>query len=297
MTYPYINQPEYPNSSTFNPNIVVIMLGTNDAKDANWANHASFNSDYNALVAHYRNLSTHPVVYVMTPPFVYNNGFGGSMATTLNNQVVPMETRLANDNIAPVIDTHSATAGHASWFPDNVHPNDTGAGEIATVVDQAILRGTVSVPSQWTNVRYRRPRQSRRLLYVLDGHAFSVIGSGSDIWNAADQFFQYCCQTISGDATIVVFCVLTVDNTNAWAKAGVMIRQSTAAGSTFVDSVLTPGNGANVQWRNAPLGTHGGGRRRPPHPRLTGCGSTAPPAPSPDTSRRTMPVLRARGPS
>lgn len=252
---PYINQPEYTNSGTFNPNIVVIMLGTNDAKDANWANHASFNSDYNALVAHYRNLSTHPVVYVMTPPFVYNNGFGGNMATTLNNQVVPMETHLANDNLAPLIDTHSATAGHASWFPDNVHPNDAGAGEIAAVVDQAILRGTVSVPSQWTNVDIDAPAKAGAS-YSFDGHTFSVIGSGGDIWNAADQF-QYCYQTISGDATIVAR-VLTVDNTNAWAKAGVMIRESTAAGSNFVDSVLTPSNGANVQWRNASAPNGGG---------------------------------------
>src|SRR5262249_27008402 len=36
-----------------------------------------------------------------------------------------------------------------------------------------------------------------------------------------------------------------------WAKAGVMVRNDTGAGSAFADVVVTPGNGVNFQWRDA----------------------------------------------
>jgi len=40
-----------------------------------------------------------------------------------------------------------------------------------------------------------------------------------------------------------------VQDTDPWAKAGVMIRETLDPGSAFADCFITPGNGANVQWR------------------------------------------------
>ncbi len=144
---PYINQTEYTNSSNSSPAIVVIMLGTNDAKDSNWANHSTFTSDYDALIAHYRGLPTHPIVCVMTPPTMYSTGFGGSSTTTLNNTIVPLEEQIANDNVAPIIDVHTATANHSEWFAadsSHVHPNDAGAAAIAQTVYMEIAYLTAS---------------------------------------------------------------------------------------------------------------------------------------------------------
>lgn len=43
--------------------------------------------------------------------------------------------------------------------------------------------------------------------------------------------------------------VLSQDNTDGWAKAGVMFRQDSTAGSAFYMVALTPGNGITVQYR------------------------------------------------
>ncbi|MGE5272146.1 MAG: PQQ-dependent sugar dehydrogenase, partial [Verrucomicrobiota bacterium] len=76
---------------------------------------------------------------------------------------------------------------------------------------------------------------------------YTVKGSGSDIWNQADQFhFLY--QPLSGDGQITAR-VMSVQNTSIWAKAGVMIRESLAADSTYADMVVTPGSGAAFQQR------------------------------------------------
>jgi hypothetical protein len=76
---------------------------------------------------------------------------------------------------------------------------------------------------------------------------YTMTGSGADIWNAADEF-HYAFKNISGVGSIQAQ-VLSVDNTDPWAKAGVMIRETLNAGSKFAAVYITPGNGCRFQAR------------------------------------------------
>ena len=72
-------------------------------------------------------------------------------------------------------------------------------------------------------------------------------GGGGDIWGNADQF-HYVYMSVTGDCRVT--CQVTAQgNTDVWAKAGVMVRETTAAGSTFAMAAVTPGNGHIFQWR------------------------------------------------
>jgi regulation of enolase protein 1 (concanavalin A-like superfamily) len=77
--------------------------------------------------------------------------------------------------------------------------------------------------------------------------AFTVRGSGADIWGAADAFhFAY--RTMTGDGTIVAR-VQSLEYVDRWTKAGVMIRASLAAGSRHAMMVASPGKGFAFQRR------------------------------------------------
>ncbi|MDB5105867.1 MAG: domain containing protein [Fibrobacteres bacterium] len=76
-----------------------------------------------------------------------------------------------------------------------------------------------------------------------------VVGDGADIWGNADGFF-YRYRSLSGDGEIKVR-VTGVQNTDAWAKAGVMIRETLAAGSKHASMFVTSGNGLAFQRREA----------------------------------------------
>ena len=76
---------------------------------------------------------------------------------------------------------------------------------------------------------------------------FTMTGSGTDIWSAADEFhFGY--KMLTGAGSIVAR-VESVNNTNAWAKAGVMIRESLEPGSKYAFACITPASGASFQYR------------------------------------------------
>lgn len=81
------------------------------------------------------------------------------------------------------------------------------------------------------------------------GSTFTVNGSGADIWGTADAF-RYVYQPVSGDVTITAR-VASLGNTDPWAKAGVMIRESTAANARHVLTAVTIANGLAFQRRAA----------------------------------------------
>jgi PKD repeat protein len=84
------------------------------------------------------------------------------------------------------------------------------------------------------------------------GGVFTVSGSGADIWGAADAF-QYVYQPVSGDSQITAR-VTTILNTDTYAKAGVMLRESTSAGSAHVILDVRPDGSVEFMTRSATNG-------------------------------------------
>jgi regulation of enolase protein 1 (concanavalin A-like superfamily) len=82
---------------------------------------------------------------------------------------------------------------------------------------------------------------------------FTVTGSGDDIWNAVDAF-RFVFVPVTGNCTITAR-VLAVQNTDGWAKAGVMIRANLNADSANALVAVTPGNGVTWQDRSSAGGS------------------------------------------
>jgi len=86
---------------------------------------------------------------------------------------------------------------------------------------------------------------------------YTITASGADIWAVnsveADEFhFAY--KMLTGAGSIIAR-VDSVDNTNAWAKAGVMIRETLDPDSAHAFACVTPENGVAMQYRPSTGGT------------------------------------------
>src|SRR5205807_6437772 len=77
---------------------------------------------------------------------------------------------------------------------------------------------------------------------------YFVSGSGSDIWGTADQF-NFASAPLSGNG-ILVARVTLLQNTDPWAKAGIMFRETQGNSSRDVYLVMTPHN--QVQFDDRP---------------------------------------------
>jgi len=91
--------------------------------------------------------------------------------------------------------------------------------------------------------------------FVEDAGTVTMSAAGHDIWDTADDF-RFAYKTLNGNGSIVVK-VESLVNTNAWAKAGVMIRQNLGADSKFVYMIVSYSSGVSMGWRAAPAATCG----------------------------------------
>ena len=91
--------------------------------------------------------------------------------------------------------------------------------------------------------------------YVENAGVVTMSGSGHDIWDNADDF-RLAYKSLAGNGSVVVK-VESIENTNAWAKAGVIIRQSLDADSKFAYMVVSYSSGVSFGWRQQTAGTCG----------------------------------------
>jgi len=82
---------------------------------------------------------------------------------------------------------------------------------------------------------------------------YTMTASGVDIWGPSDEF-HYAFKTLTGPGSIIAK-VESLDSTNGFAKAGVMIRDTLDADSIYAAVFVTPENGVRFQHRNTAGGT------------------------------------------
>ena len=76
----------------------------------------------------------------------------------------------------------------------------------------------------------------------------TMTGSGTDIWGVSDEF-HFAFKEVN-TASKIIAQVVSLDNTNPFAKAGVMLRDTLDADSANVAVFITPENGVRFQYRN-----------------------------------------------
>jgi hypothetical protein len=77
---------------------------------------------------------------------------------------------------------------------------------------------------------------------------YTMITSGTDIWAAADEF-HFAFKQVTGAGAIIAK-VDSIEHTDPWSKAGVMIRDTLDANSRNVAVFVTPENGIRFQYRS-----------------------------------------------
>lgn len=136
---PYWKEKRYEQSVSFEPDIVVLMLGTNDTKEENWKGSEAFRKDYEALIEEYEKLDTKPTVILLTPPVLYQSGEMITDVRASSDSIVSEEAQvileIGNEKELSVINLYELTGNHPEWYnTDGVHPNAEGAAAIADEV-------------------------------------------------------------------------------------------------------------------------------------------------------------------
>ena len=135
---PYLNQTACSDAEAFQPQVVVIMLGTNDARTNIYPNSENLEANFKMLVDSFQSIRGNPKLLVAIPPPIYNNTIGLS-ASNLAQGVIPRLEQEAKALHVATVDVYDPLLNHPEFFPDGVHPNIAGAEEIAQIVFNAVV--------------------------------------------------------------------------------------------------------------------------------------------------------------
>jgi RHS repeat-associated protein len=119
---------------------------------------------------------------------------------------------------------------------------DENLTSTATFTDVAVTK-TTTLPAGWTNGDVGNPSIAGSA--SLSSGTYTVTGAGTDIWWDDDQFHT-AYQTLTGNGEIVAKITSQTD-TDPWAKAGLIIKDSITEGSNYATIHVTPDSGIRFQ--------------------------------------------------
>jgi acetyl esterase/lipase len=151
--YPYMNELAWKDAQAFDPDIVVIKLGTNDSKPENWQYGAEFKKDLQQMITTLRPdlaqpvkkkgkkvaaLPARPQIYLCTPIPAFKPSWNISDSVIVNN-IIPIQQEVAKQYGLQVIDLHTLFAEDGDkMLGDGIHPNEKGARRMAEIIADAI---------------------------------------------------------------------------------------------------------------------------------------------------------------
>jgi hypothetical protein len=157
-------------------------------------------------------------------------------------------TKLGEDLTSPYNFTWSTVAAGSYTLTAKATDNRSSVSTSQVV---SITVNTIPLPAPWLNNDIGSVGAVGSA--KLSSGTFTLAGSGADIGGVSDEF-HYVYQSLSGDGEIIAR-VVSLQNTNTAAKAGVMIRESLAANSTHASVFATPSSGILFQRRTTTGGT------------------------------------------
>lgn len=148
---PYVSRAVYQAAIEYDADIIVFMMGTNDAKPENWTNAQEFMDDYVALLESLKDGSKEPEIYIVLPSEAYYSKDCDPDSGIASYDIQPAKINEIAQSIKlyvytssywmEMIDVHLLTEAHPEWFEvDGIHPNNDGAKAIAELIAEAIQK-------------------------------------------------------------------------------------------------------------------------------------------------------------
>ena len=137
--FPYMNETAWRDALAFNPDVVVVKLGTNDTKDYNWTSRKAFAKDLEKMVKALQALPSNPKIFLCSPVPAFKPGWTINERLIAGEVIPALEQAVKKYGLAGLIDLHTAFEGQEELIQDDgIHPNGAGAQKMAETIARAI---------------------------------------------------------------------------------------------------------------------------------------------------------------
>ena len=226
----------YKDSLEYKPDVVIIMLGTNDGNESGIQNaREHYKEDMTALINSYLSLESRPTVWIATSPYAYL-----SSNAPVNTEIAPMQRELAKELSLPLIDLHALTADMPQNFQDGLHPTEAGYFYLALSIYEQVFGGAVADVTVKTTPKAGIMLGAYSVKADENGEALLRVPVGKQLICVTSRDYEPIYSEISVPGDCIVECRLS-QSINI-ALAGSPLTNGTADGSALaLDGDLSTG--------------------------------------------------------
>lgn len=136
---PYINEQAYKDALAFGPQIVTLMLGTNDSKTYNWQGPEKFKTDMEAILNEISVLPSKPEIWLMLPTPAMGHAWSIN-DSIIEGFIIPQIKTVAQERNLKIVDLNTPFQGQRQYFPDTIHPTEEADSIIAGIVLNTVFK-------------------------------------------------------------------------------------------------------------------------------------------------------------
>ncbi len=152
---PYMKETAWSDAQAFNPDIVIIKLGTNDSKPQNWKYASEFKQDLQQMITTLcpslaqsskkgkkakAKQPVKPQIYLCTPIPALKTSWNIN-DSIIANGIIPIQQEVAKQYGLQVIDLHTLFANDGDKMQtDGIHPDEKGVRRIAEIIADALQK-------------------------------------------------------------------------------------------------------------------------------------------------------------
>jgi phosphatidylserine/phosphatidylglycerophosphate/cardiolipin synthase-like enzyme/regulation of enolase protein 1 (concanavalin A-like superfamily) len=191
--------------------------------------------------------------YTISPAAQSVDSAGSTVTTTVTTSGWCGWTATSNDAWVTVTSGASGTGGGTVAVSVGANTGGARTGTVTIAGRSFTISQSAPAPAGWVHQDIGAVGLSGNASFDPATSTYSVTGAGADAWGTADAL-HYTYQSLSGDGRIVAR-VTSVQNTNVWVKAGVMIRETLDPGSANAFMLVSYSKGLSSQRRTTTGGT------------------------------------------
>lgn len=157
--HPYWQENAFHEALAFNPDIVFIMLGTNDSKAVNRPYYDEFEKDYSDLIDSFHALPAQPRIILLLPIPSFYEDSTSIYNPVIKKQIIPRIQDVAYKTSCELINLYFLFIDKPELLVDKIHPSSLGA----TVIARRLYEVVKSRPSAgyiFSNIQQQKTLKS-----------------------------------------------------------------------------------------------------------------------------------------
>ena len=160
---PYWERPEYKSALNFQPDIVLIKLGTNDSKPQNWQYAMEYKKDYLEMINTFKELDSNPQVVLIIPVPVFIEERWGIRKHIVRDSVAMFVEEVIEESSCEFIDLFTPMLPYERFFSDKIHPDAIGASiMVEEIYKQFFIKKLISSKSKFNTATHPVPSPEYR---------------------------------------------------------------------------------------------------------------------------------------